>query len=306
MVPTDFSDHSKNAAHYAVDLARQFNASLTLFHAFTISPASAYPPLYTAGAPGSSMIQDEIIKAELQSRQRLEAFRDIIIKDPHNPCCNLVQRGGFVSESINEFAQEKNFDLIVMSTRGSDSVSDFFIATNTWEVISSGKTAVLAIPDKLPFSPLRHFAFATDFSETDFEALNTILDIAGKFNAKVSVVHAIKQDEKTGKNEELLHDFEDRIRAIRNYHDLKFVLLEDDNIQEALNNFINTNNVSVIALVNRKYNILKNFFHRSLTKKFAYHSKIPLFVFPQKKVTKQQSSLEQQKGANSGKLVHSD
>ena len=280
MVPTDFSDHSKNAALFAAKLASQFNACLTLFHVFTLSPSTVYPPLYSAGHPGSSVMQDEIQKAEQQNKQRLKAFRDIIIKGQKNPCCNVVQRGGFVSESINEFAQEKEFDLIVMSTRGSGSVSDLFIATNTWEVIRSGHTAVLAIPEKLHFSPMTHFAFATDFSDVDLESIEMMLEIASSFRARVSVVHVMTRDDEP-LQEQLMERFEKKIRSAFPYPDLHFHILEHDNVQQALNRFIQTRQVSVIAMVNRKYRLLKNLFHKSLTRQFAYHSEIPLMVFPQ-------------------------
>ncbi len=282
LVPTDFSDQSKNAALYAIELARQFHASITLFHVFTLAPATVYPPLYSPGHPGSAVIQDEVLKAEQQNKQRLEAFRDLLIKGQKEPCCHIAQRGGFVSESIQEFAQQKDFDLIVMSTHGSSSVSDLFIATNTWEVIRSGETAVMVIPETMPYTKLDHVAFATDFSDTDLESLNNIIDIAGKFDARISVVHVKPRDDDAS-HDQMLRQFEKKVRSIHPHADLHFTLSESENIQKGLDDFITQKNVNALAMVSRKYNIIKSLFHRKLTKQYAYHSNIPLFVFPQHK-----------------------
>jgi nucleotide-binding universal stress UspA family protein len=280
LVPTDFSDHAASAAHYAVALGKQFNAHITLFHVYTLPPSVVYPPLYSAGHANQPVMHDEVLKLEQENELRLRAFRENLLKGKNDPCCNIVQRSGFVCDTITEFAEEKNFDLIVMGTRGSGSVSDFFIATNTWEVISSGKATVLAIPEKLSYKPLKHFAFASDFSDADFDSISTLTGIAKKFKAKVSVVH-VKTDHDTLSEEQMQEWFDKKVRIANPYPDLEFKILKHENVQEALSQFIQQNQVDVIAMVNRKYNIFKRLFHKNLTKKFAYHSEVPLMVFAQ-------------------------
>ena len=280
LVPTDFSDHAANAAYYAKALARQFNAHITLFHVYTLPPAVVYPPLYSAGHANQPVMHDEVIKLEQENDLRLRGFREKLLNGKDDPCCNIVQRSGFVCDSIIDFAEEKKFDMIVMGTRGSGSASDFFIATNTWEVISSGKATVLAIPEKLPYTPLKHFAFASDFSDTDFDSISTITSIAEKFKAKVSVVH-VKTSDDSLSEEQMMNWFEEKVHSVNPYPNIEFHILKHDKVQEALNEFIKENQVNVLAMVNRKYNIFKRLFHKNLTRKFAYHSDVPLMVFSQ-------------------------
>ncbi|MEE4178755.1 MAG: universal stress protein [Bacteroides sp.] len=278
LVPTDFSEHAENAGYYAVEFSRLFEAHVTILHIYSLPPASVYPPLYSPGFPGKTLSLDEVQQIEQENEKRLQAFRDNICHGHHPHGCTIAQRSDFVSDGINDYAAENNMDLIVMGTRGSASKGDFFIATTTWDVISSGKTTVLAIPEKVPYKPINHIAFATDFTEADFASMEVLTQMAGKLNAKVSVVH-VKTDEGSLEENQMFDWFEEKTREQNPYPNMEFVMLQHENVQEALNNFLNDQGVGMIALVNRKRQIFERLFHRSLTKKFAYHSEIPLLAF---------------------------
>ena len=278
LVPTDFSEHSENAGHYAVEFSRLFEAHITILHVYSLPPASVYPPLYSPGFPGKTLSMDEVQQIERENETRLHAFRDLICKghSPHG--CTIAQRSDFVSDGINEYAIENNVDLIVMGTRGAASGGDFFIATTTWDVISSGKTAVLAVPEKVPYKSINHIAFATDFTEADFSSMKVLTQMAEKLEARISVIH-VKTSEGSLEENQMFDWFEEKTREQNPYPNMEFVLLEHENVQEALNNFISKHHVGMIALVNRKRQLFESLFHRSLTKKFAYHSEIPLLAF---------------------------
>ena len=165
-----------------------------------------------------------------------------------------------------------------MGTRGIASKGELFIATTTWDVINSGKTAVMAIPEKIPYKPIKHIAFATDFTQADFASMEMLIKIAEKFEAKISVIH-VKTDGNSLDENQMFDWFEDKTREQYPYKNMEFKLLEHGVVQQALNNYFHQNDVGLIALVNRKRQLFERLFHRSLTKKFAYHSDIPLLAF---------------------------
>lgn len=278
LVPTDFSEHAENAGHYAVELARLFEAHATILHVYSLPPASVYPPLYSPGFPGKTLSMEEVQQIEAENERRLFAFRDKICRGRFEHGCNIVQRSDFVSDGINEYAKENDIDLIVMGTRGSASKGELFIATTTWDVINSGKNTVMAIPEKIPYTPIKHIAFATDFTEADFASMEMLIKIAEKFEAQISVLH-VKTDGDSLEENQMFDWFEDKTREQYSYSKMEFKLLQHGDVQEALNNYIHQNGVGLIALVNRKRQLFERLFHRSLTKKFAYHSDIPLLAF---------------------------
>jgi len=278
LVPTDFSLHAENAGHYAVAFSRLFEAHVAILHVYSLPPATVYPPLYSPGFPGKTLSMEEVQQIEHENEKRLQAFRDNICKGRLAHGCSLAQRSDFVSDGINDYARENNVDLIVMGTRGSASSGEFFIATTTWDVISSGKTAVLAIPEKVPYKPIKHIAFATDFTEADFATMEFLTHMAGKMEAKLSVIH-VKTEGGSLEENQMFDWFEEKTREQNPYPNMDFALLEHENVQQALNDFFHQNEVGMIALVNRKRQLFERLFHRSLTKKFAYHSDIPLLAF---------------------------
>ncbi|MBW6498264.1 MAG: universal stress protein [Bacteroidales bacterium] len=278
LVPTDFSQHAENAGHYAVEFSRLFESHVTILHVYSLPPASVYPPLYSPGFPGKTLSMEEVQQIEQENDKRMQAFRDLICQGRLAHGCTLAQRSDFVSDGINEYALENNIDLIVMGTRGSASKGELFIATTTWDVISSGKTAVLAIPESVPYKPIKHIAFATDFTDVDFATMEYLTHMAGKMEAKLSIIH-VKTDGSSLEENQMFDWFEEKTREQNPYPNMDFVLLEHENVQEALNDFFHQNGVGMIALVNRKRQLFERLFHRSLTKKFAYHSDIPLLAF---------------------------
>jgi nucleotide-binding universal stress UspA family protein len=278
LVPTDFSDHAENAGYYAVEFSRLFEAHVTILHIYSLPPASVYPPLYSPGFPGKTLSMDEVQQIEQENEKRLLSFRETICKGRLEHGCSIAQRSDFVSDGINDYAAENNVDLIVMGTRGSASKGELFIATTTWDVISSGKTAVLAVPEGVPYKPIKHIAFATDFTEADFATMEYLTHMAEKFDAKVSVIH-VKTDGGSLEENQMFDWFEEKTREQNPYQNMDFVLLEHGDVQQALNDYFHQNDVGMIALVNRKRQLFERLFHRSLTKKFAYHSDIPLLAF---------------------------
>src|SRR5262249_15192427 len=116
LVPTDFSEHSKNALRYAAAFAEKFGARIHLLHVFQ-NLAIFQPEAVTAGAAraGRPMMPpiDEMLAA---ARAALDhALAECPIKGvPIHPDV----REGSPAEEILVFAKEKDVDLIVMGTHG--------------------------------------------------------------------------------------------------------------------------------------------------------------------------------------------
>ena len=108
MVPTDFSNCSKKALHYALHLARQFDARLWLIH---VRQVSYYVP-DLAQFDMSEANPDRVTDAEdrLAALAREETMEGISVE-------TLVCKGEPVREIVGA-AREFDVDLIVVSTHG--------------------------------------------------------------------------------------------------------------------------------------------------------------------------------------------
>jgi nucleotide-binding universal stress UspA family protein len=278
LVPTDFSDHARNAGYYAAKLAKQLNASIVLYHAYTVPAVVCAPPVYNYHSPHESRLKEEVERMERDNYSRLRFFRETILKGKTEPSCSIIQQRTFVNEGISDYANEHESDLIVMGTRGSNHRGDMLIATTTWGVIQKSKVPVLAIPEGYCYRKIENICFATSLKEDDIALVNSLARIAKVFDANLNVVHVC---DKPGDMEErrLFDYFSRQIARSVNYPKLNFVLIEHKDISVALAEYIKNNKTNIMALSYEKRNIFEKLFHRSLTRMFALHTEIPLLAF---------------------------
>jgi nucleotide-binding universal stress UspA family protein len=57
------------------------------------------------------------------------------------------------------------------------------------------------------------------------------------------------------------------------------ILEQKENKLQAIDNYIQANNINIISLTTRKRNIIERLFIPSLTRRLFYHTNIPLLVF---------------------------
>ncbi len=69
-----------------------------------------------------------------------------------------------------------------------------------------------------------------------------------------------------------------KIKDSVHYDKIDLELVKEENVLEGINDYINSNDVDVLAMAIRKRSLLDKIFNRSLTKKMAYHTKIPLLA----------------------------
>lgn len=110
LVPVDFSVHSTHAVVVAADLARRFEAKLTLLHVFQ-------PPSYVAP-------EGYLLYSPAQLREVMDAFE----KQLHDVKKDALAAGavhvetkqlqGIAWSEITAFARVQQHDLIVMGTHG--------------------------------------------------------------------------------------------------------------------------------------------------------------------------------------------
>jgi nucleotide-binding universal stress UspA family protein len=143
---------------------------------------------------------------------------------------------------------------------------------------------VLAVPkdfDSENFRAPKRVLYATNFDDTDFMALRRLVAFVKPFKAKIYCVHAALEESNTLD--------EVQLRKIRKYlfdsmdeYRIECGLLETMDIQQGLEDFIEEQNIDVLAVNTRKRNIISRMFTRSFTRKFLFHSRIPLLVFQAK------------------------
>jgi nucleotide-binding universal stress UspA family protein len=137
---------------------------------------------------------------------------------------------------------------------------------------------VLVVPDKARFKGFHDIIYACDMKDPERE-LKVLLPYAEKFDSVIHLVHVTS----SGKKIEELEDKMEKILLKLKAKNVATVVLLDDDIEAAIEQYLNVNKASLLAMFTHKLTFLEKLFDKGITRKVAFHSSVPLLAFRKKK-----------------------
>jgi nucleotide-binding universal stress UspA family protein len=135
LVPTDFSEHSALALQYAVDLAKRYEAAITLLH--------VYPVVNYAAAEGFALYTPEqLAKLITQLTSQLRAIEDDARKAGAMQISSLMEQGDAYQEILEQAA---GYDLIVMGTHGRTGLKHALMGSVAEKIVRTSPCPVLTV-----------------------------------------------------------------------------------------------------------------------------------------------------------------
>ena len=273
LVPTDFSNNALKAITYAAEVALKTDGTLYLVH----------------------VIEPSINMATMQSdSKRPKILRDRtsklkIAKDTVSiiyPGLKVITRllGGNTIESLINFSEKENMDLIIMGTTGASGLKKIFMGSVASGTIADSVIPVLTVPAAYTPEEPANILFATNHFEKDTSILQPVMDISKLFSA---TVHVVVFKEKDGDkhadliyNEEQLNDYLHFLKE--NYASINFKgeLLEGDDFETTLDGFNQLHSIDIISMVTYPKSFWERVLKKSATKQMSFHSTIPLLAIP--------------------------
>jgi nucleotide-binding universal stress UspA family protein len=137
LVPTDFSRESAKAVRYAVSMARQFDASITLVH--VVEPS--YGPADLGGTHVARKSSENRRTSQAKSKLGLLGRRIL------GPCriVETVIRNGLAFFEITEAAKALSADLIIIGTHGYCGLTRAIIGSTAEKVVRHAPCPVLVV-----------------------------------------------------------------------------------------------------------------------------------------------------------------
>jgi len=272
LFPTDFSVTSNTAFEYALHFADSFDAEIVILHVYDL------PIVETAPLPDSTAeIFDIVEMNQFESfREQLPELHSIADRNQlsHVKMRNVLLYGDLLY-TINKVCKDEHIDIIVMGTKGASGLKETFLGSTTASVMSNSVVPVLGIPSEAKYHhTIKDIAFATQYSEKDTEALRQALDIGDKLDARIHCVY-IRGNEDAA-------EIDVRMEEWRSYYkeeNIDFLTLAGDDIEDTLLDFVEEREVGLLIMRTHKRSFFEGLFHKSLTKKMAYHTKVPILVF---------------------------
>src|SRR5262245_29780596 len=136
LVPIDLSATADRALVYAIALAQQLQARLTLLHWFDL------PPL-AMGDPATGLPVTALDSLETEAQQLLQASLERVQSAGLQGDSLLVQ--GTPTQTIVDTAGEQGVDLIIMGTHGRTGLAHVFLGSVAEHVVRQGPCPVLVV-----------------------------------------------------------------------------------------------------------------------------------------------------------------
>lgn len=262
LLTTDFSDNARNALNYAINLFGT-DTNYTLLNTFT-EPSSTTSVMVSI----IDFLQKESREGLVKQKGALEeAFPGVKI--------NTQSQYGDLAKVINKISELDNYDYAVIGTKGASAFENFFIGSNTLNVVKTAKIPLIVIPENSTYSGLNKIAFAADYQHTDrLEIMQPLASLAKESNAELMIVNVRSEDDA---------NYDQAIEAFGLHSVLEgvshsFYSKKHENVVTGIEEFIKEEKVDVLTMVAHKHHFFDRLFHKSVTKQVSMLSDVPLLI----------------------------
>ncbi|MFY1829987.1 universal stress protein [Myxococcus fulvus] len=140
LVPVDLSEGSRSIIDYALQLARPFNASVEVLHAW--EPPQYVAPDLLVAAPGWNPLSLEQVALDTAGKELATLLRQMA-----QPSVELKHRVvvGEAASTILELVEKEGFDLIVMGTHGRRGLSRVLLGSVAQKLVARAPCPVLTL-----------------------------------------------------------------------------------------------------------------------------------------------------------------
>ena len=275
LLPTDFSNNSINAIHYAM---RMFKDDICEFYILNIQKASSFISDDMLVVPSTATLYNTLVGAAKKSIENLISNLKKEYKNNKHAFHSLVDYDNFV-DSINQITEQNNIELIVMGTHGASGLKKMLFGSNTVHVIKRCKVPVLVIPDNCKFRSLDSVGFTSSFkskySEADFKFLRALLKA---HKSHLHVMHVIQEDNGEMTLNQNVDFFKSHFEKVSVYR----IPEHTDSVYDGIHEFAETHKLKLIVMLSKTHSFLNRLFSEYRVETFAFKIDLPLLVLKQR------------------------
>lgn len=190
LFPTDFSESATAALEEAIELAKALRSQLHLFHAVVLETPFVIPADGAATIPGPQDLLDEMDRHAASELETAAAH----VRESGIEVTTVARRGGDTVDSILQYAEELQVDLIVMSSHGRRGFRRLLVGSVTEELVRRADCPVLAIrrdPELEPPTAPSTIVAAVDLSDHSREVISAAKLLAASLGRELELVHVV-------------------------------------------------------------------------------------------------------------------
>ena len=162
---------------------------------------------------------------------------------------------------------------------------NYSIAGKLHDELNTQRNGIASINPAIKFtSDLSDNPTRKAISEASTKILNPIFKIAELFDARIHVIVFTDTDNKEitdyARHESGLSNYQKYLKKLSPGISVTSAHLEGREFEDTLQQYIDSNSIDLLVMITRKKSFLEAIFNRSMTKKMAYRTSIPLLAVP--------------------------
>ena len=268
IIPTDFSTVADNALRYGIDMAKQYNFQILLYHVVQLSTANFSHIVYV----------EDIDKIMTEHKDAMKNKMEKLKLENPNVDFEYDVEAGLLFDNLSLKCEKIKPIAVLMGITGSGAL-DKFIGSNAVLAIKHLPCPVMIIPKSAKFTPIKNICLACDLKNVlQSTPLLSIKVFTKIFNAKIHILNVdYKNKNFSAQTPEELQNLEYIFDDLP--HDLHFV--EYENVQNAITDFVDSENIDLLMMVPKKHTFFESLFQKSNSKEMAYETHIPILNLQQ-------------------------
>jgi len=296
LIPTDFSACADHALNHALEVADRFGARLHILHVVNELDPDWYG---ITDAQKRAVKLREQIKTE--ARDRLENMRPEEGRDLEATVS--LQLSFDVADTINEYVDERDIDLVVMGTHGRQGLDRLMLGNVADKIIRHAPCPVMTVREEVPWMGeeddllFDDILAPIDFSEHSHKALRTSKFFASRYRARLHLlfvaekrtvptfsdtglpgIGVVEMDPEIVDNaKEALRQLDENIDGpeVRSaYH------VREGNVSTDIIDFAETHGISLIVMATRGLTGVSRFLMGSNTERIVRVAPCPVLTIP--------------------------
>jgi nucleotide-binding universal stress UspA family protein len=275
LVPTDFSDCANNAVEFAVQSAKLLSLEVLLVHSFEVTGNT-----YTDYMGVNREFNQTLLHEAKNEFARVKS----VIKETEGITVESFVSTASLKETIEHVAKESDTDFIVMGTSGASGLKEKLWGSKTAGIIAKSDVPVMAIPVSYKWKNPEKILLITNHFEKEPVLLKFLFKLANSYKAAIHIAVFTDADDDEVvtliEHTRKIAEYESELKVKYESQPIVVNHIYGKHFEPALQDYIEKNGIDMLAMVAYKRKFPDNLFHPSLTKKMAYHTRIPLLAIP--------------------------
>jgi len=272
IVPTDFSYASKDAYLFALEIAENAKLAVEVVHIYSGSFNTRRPYTIKAG-----MGRYDSLLNDLESFIQLEQEDGVAVKSKVTVTYKAI--GGATEKNLIRLSSEPDTFMLVMGMTGASISSERIFGSVSREISQKANCPVLLIPKNADFKGFKNMLFASNYDAVEGQFLRKAVTFSKPFKATMHFIH-VQEENDLNLNIELENRLFEYLFAEGDpTYAFNMATIDAKTVTKGLNQYIEENDIDVAIMVASKRNLWERIMHKSITKKMAITTKVPILVY---------------------------